>query len=149
MGLAQYGGAQYSGTQSGGTNIPDLETEILLINENITRTQTKDSTMKFFKVDDEKPEFSDTLEKADGTAIDLSSADKVEIRYEDPSGNVTTDTTTIVNQSGGGVDYQFPMNEIDEKGLWVYEYLVTYSDGTEVTVPNGDNYNEIQVGERL
>jgi len=148
MGLAQYGGAQYSGTQSGGQNIPDLEGFRTNINGNSTKTTTKSDKVKYFKVNDEKPEFSDNLQ-LDGTNIDLTNADNVKIRYEDPEGNVTTDTVTIAGATSGLVEYQFGTDVIDTKGLWKYEYLITFSDGTEITVPNGTDYNPIRVGERL
>jgi len=149
MGIAQYGSTQYSGSQVGGTTIPDLETNLFYIDGNNTSTKTKSDLMKQFKINDEKPEFDDTLKQGDGTVIDLSNADKVEIRYRDPDQNVSSDTVTISGASSGKVEYQFPTDEIDQEGLWLYEYLVTLSDGTEITVPNGDNYESIVVGDRL
>jgi len=151
MGIAQYGQTTYGGTVSGGVNVPDLEGALTFVDENITKTVTKNDTVKQFKVNDEKPEFSDNLQFDDGsdTAIDLTNADNVKIRYENPDGVVKEDTVTISGASNGKVEYQFDTDEIDQEGLWRYEYLVTFTDGTEVTVPNGNKYNSITVGDRL
>jgi len=149
MGIAQYGGTTYGGTVSGGVNVPDLETFQLRVDGNNTKTRTQDQLMKAFKKEDDKPEFSDTLEKGDGTAIDLTNADNVKIFYEKPDGTVKSDTVTISGASSGKVEYQFPVDEVDQTGTWRYEYRVNFTDGTDVTVPNGSEYEPIRVGERL
>jgi len=149
MGIAQYGGTTYGGTVSGGLDIQDLETFKLRVDGNNTKLKTQDELMKNFKLKDDKPEFKDTLEKGDGTAIDLTNADNVKIFYEKPDGTVKSDTVTISGASSGQVEYQFPTDEVDQTGLWRFEYRVTFTDGTDVTVPNGDEYNIIEVGDRL
>jgi len=149
VGTAQYGGATFGGTVSGGVDVPDLETFELRVDGNNTKTDTQDSAVKRFKKEDDKPEFEDVLQKGDGTAIDLSNADNVKIVYEKPDGTVESDTVTISGASSGKVEYQFPVGEVDQTGVWRFEYRVTFTDGTDVTVPNGDRYELIEVGERL
>jgi len=149
MGIAQYGGTTYGGTVSGGVNVPDLETSQLNVDGNNTKTKTRDELMKAFKINDDKPEFQDVLQQGDGTAIDLTNAESVKIFYEKPDGTVKSDTVTISGASKGKVESQFPTDEIDQVGTWKFEYRVTFTDGTDLTVPNGDDFELIEVGDRL
>jgi len=149
MGIAQYGDTTYGGTVSGGVDVPDLETFEFRVDGNDTKTRTRDELMKAFKIKDDKPEFEDVLQQGDGTPIDLKNADNVKIFYEKPDGTVKSDTVTISGASSGKVEYQFPTDEIDQTGTWKFEYRVKFTDGTDVTVPNGDDFELIEVGDRL
>lgn len=76
----------------------------------------------------------------DGTAIDLTLASSVTF-YMTKDGNTIADVSgscTVVSAADGRVKYTWQDGETDAVGMYKVEFLITYNDGSKVTVPSDD-----------
>lgn len=97
--------------------------------------------MMAFKIkqDDTSPSLQATLQDASGTAIDISGS-SVRFHMKSVDGTLKVDQPmTIVNGSGGLVQYDWVSADTDTVGTYYVEFEVTYSDGSIETFPNNGN----------
>lgn len=85
-----------------------------------------------------------------GSASDLSNASKVEFfMTEDTNSDPkVSGEASIVDAANGEVRYHFSSDEVDEAGIFLAEWQVTYANGTIHTFPN-TGYMRIRFDEDL
>lgn len=95
------------------------------------------------KQGDSQPVLQATLQDDDGTVVDLTNVSSVAFRLRERSGTtlVVNGTADVVGPATGGVvKYEWEADDLaDAQGLHYGEFLLTYSDGTVLTVPNGED----------
>lgn len=103
----------------------------------------------FIKRNDTGPSIAGTLERPDGTAVDLTGATiRFHMRVKG-SGTAKVDAAaTIVSAAAGSVKYDWQSGDTDTAGFFQAEWEVTYSDGTIETFPNYE-FQEIQIFEDI
>lgn len=141
-----YGGTQYGGTIYGGLPSAPALSEDLTVSEGNTLLEV-DGLVKQFKIRDERPIIQDQLLK-NGSPADLTGAD-VFLKYKKPDGTTAKKDAIITDAQTGKVEYRWDKNEIDQTDLWLGEWFVVYPDGRDATWPNGPDYLEMPVNERL
>lgn len=89
------------------------------------------------KENDTGPPIESTL-TTDGVADDLTGADVVFTLWKESDGTLKVEeaTATVVDASAGEVRYDLQSGDLDETGLFLFEWEVTFSDGTIQTYPN-------------
>jgi len=83
-------------------------------------------------------------------AIDLNGTQQVRLVASDREGNnVLTENVTVVNASGGEVEYKWePGDFIENSGVYRIEFEIQDSTGEVETVPN-DGYITVEIEEEL
>ncbi len=73
-----------------------------------------------------------------GSPVDLSQASKVEffMKKDRDSEPKVSAVAEIVSEVDGEVRYQFNPEDVDEAGIFLAEWQVTYADSTLQTFPN-------------
>jgi len=104
---------------------------------------------KTFKEGDLGDELNATLEDDNG-AIDLSTANKVEIVMEDRDKTVQLDAeVSITDASAGKIEYDWsPGDPIETAGVYRAEFRITDNTGDTETVPN-NSYKSIKIEKEL
>ncbi len=82
-----------------------------------------------------------TLKNADGTVIDLTGASVAFNMRKRGTGALKVDggVTTINDEAGGVVQYEWAVDDLDTAGYYEGEFEVTLSDSTVITVPNEEH----------
>lgn len=97
------------------------------------------------KQNDTAPSLRATLLNGSGNEIDLTGAT---VRFHMRELGKTTTTVnqpaTVINASGGIVQYDWVAADTDVIGSYQAEFQVTYSDGTIETFPN-DSYIRVEI----
>lgn len=91
------------------------------------------------KQNDTSPSLRATLTDADLNPINLTSA-SVQFHMKSLDGALKIDTAmTIVDATGGIVQYDWQTGDTDTVGAYNVEFEVTYSDSSIETFPNNGN----------
>lgn len=91
------------------------------------------------KQNDTSPSLRATLTDADLNPINLTGA-SVQFHMKSLDGALKIDTTmTIVDATGGIVQYDWQTGDTDTVGTYNVEFEVTYSDSSIETFPNNGN----------
>lgn len=99
---------------------------------------------------DLEPPLEATLENADGTPKDLSTASGVDFHMADPdetTAKVDKDAT-ITDGVNGQVSYSWDSEDVDTTGEFEAEFEVIWSDGDTETFPK-DGYLDVRILDTL
>lgn len=96
--------------------------------------------MFHLKSGDLVPVYALQLADAGGSAIDITSATEVRIRWTTPSGAAVTKDLAIANATEGRVQYQWEAGDTDEVGRYTAEVLITWPDGPQ-TLPSQGTFS--------
>lgn len=100
----------------------------------------------YIKQNDTRPNLEAQLKQANGTPINLTTAN--DVRFHMKVRNDTTVKTnalcTIANATFGNVQYAFTNTDTNTAGHYYGEFVINYSDGKVQTVPTKD-YIYIQI----
>jgi len=89
---------------------------------------------------DTVPALRRTLLNAIDDPVDLTNADvSFHMRQKGRDDAAVDAAATVVNASGGEVEYRWEDGDTDEAGVFLAEFEVTYADGSVETFPNTDN----------
>lgn len=76
--------------------------------------------------------FNSTLQDADGSPVDLSTAQAVQVKLRPPSGNVVTLTATVDNAAAGKLHADASAAQLATVGTWAAWAVATWADGRVV-----------------
>lgn len=95
------------------------------------------------------PALASTLQKSDGTAIDLTASD-VTVTMTSASGSVVINeqAVQVISATAGTVQYNWQTGDLDTAGDYNLEFTVTYDAGGVLKVPSR-NYSQVIVTESL
>lgn len=98
------------------------------------------SSHSSFVVSDSARAISMALADSNGTAIDLTSA-SVTLRFRAPDGSVTERAASIATPATGGiVSYTFSADDLASDGIYLGEWVITFSGDTQLTVPTASPF---------
>lgn len=99
----------------------------------------------YIKQNDTSPAMLATLQDANSTAIDLTSADvRFHMRTIGGTSAVVDAAAVIVTAASGLVRYDWQAADTASIGSYQAEFEVTYSDGSVETFPN-DGYIRVEI----
>lgn len=100
----------------------------------------------FIKRNDTGPSIQGTLERPNGTAVDLTGATvRFHMRFKNGATKVDA-AATIVTAASGIVKYPWIAADTDTAGYYQAEWEVTYADSSVETFPNYE-FQTVQVYE--
>lgn len=91
----------------------------------------------YLKKGDLVPILSVALQDADGEVVDLTDASirfNYQLRY--PEGDIVSRTPVIYDADNGIVEYYWEAADTATPGVYNGEFVVTFSDSTEMTFPS-------------
>lgn len=91
----------------------------------------------YIKKNDTSPSIRATLKNGSGSSVDVQdSTVRFHMRKLGSTQTVIDEAATLINASGGVVQYNWSANDTDTVGSYQAEFEVTYTDGTIETFPN-------------
>lgn len=100
------------------------------------------------KKGDTRPKFRATLYDESGVVIDLTGASVTFVMAQPGQTAKVNAAMTIVNPTGGIVEYTWVTADVDTAGAFRAEIQVTLAGGAKLTVPS-DRYLGINILEKL
>ena len=101
--------------------------------------------------DDTSPILQVTCKDYAGTVIPVTGASNIQFEMwtQDKTTKKVDDNvnTSIVDGAGGIIDYTWQTGDTDTVGVYLSRFVVTFSDGSIETFPNGGRYIKTIIGE--
>lgn len=100
------------------------------------------------KQNNTSPSLQAILKDGSGTVINLTGASvRINMKAVGGTGLKVNSAMTIVNATGGIIQYDWQSGDTDTVGSYALEFEVTYSDGSLETFPNSKNLSVTVVKE--
>ena len=92
------------------------------------------------KQNNTSPSLQAILKEGSGTVINLTGASvRINMKAVGGTGLKVNSAMTIVNATGGIIQYDWQSGDTDTVGSYALEFEVTYADGSLETFPNSKN----------